>query len=44
MTGHVMKVDGGKTLTSRGQQDWYGQKFMTRKYEQEYISALNFKY
>lgn len=24
MTGHIMKVDGGKSLTTRGQQDWYG--------------------
>jgi hypothetical protein len=37
-----MKVDGGKSLTSRGQQDWFGFKFMTRKFEQEYTSSLNF--
>lgn len=37
-----MKVDGGKALTSRGQQDWFGFKFMTRKFEQEYTSGLNF--
>jgi hypothetical protein len=30
-----MKVDGGKSLTSRGQCDWYGWKYMTRKFEQE---------
>ena len=24
ITGHIMKVDGGKSLTTRGQQDWYG--------------------
>lgn len=24
ITGHIMRVDGGKALTSRGQQDWYG--------------------
>lgn len=30
-----MKVDGGKTLTSRGQKDWYGARFMNRKFEQD---------
>ena len=24
ITGHIMKVDGGKSLTSRGQNDWFG--------------------
>ena len=43
VTGHIMKVDGGKSLTSRGQQDWFGFKFMTRKFEQDYTSTLNFK-
>jgi NAD(P)-dependent dehydrogenase (short-subunit alcohol dehydrogenase family) len=33
VTGHIMKVDGGKTLTSKGQQDWYGSKAMNRNYE-----------
>lgn len=23
-TGHIMKVDGGKSLTSKGQSHWYG--------------------
>lgn len=35
ITGHVMKVDGGMSLTSRGQGCWYGSKYMTRKFEQE---------
>ena len=35
-----MKVDGGKSLTSRGQINWYGQVVMTRKFEQEYTSDL----
>ena len=35
ITGEVLKVDGGKTLTSRGQTDWYGMQYMTRKFEQE---------
>jgi hypothetical protein len=35
ITGHIMRVDGGKAITSRGQQDWYGMKFMNRKFEQE---------
>lgn len=33
ITGHIMKVDGAKSLTSRGQQDWYGWQFMNRKFE-----------
>lgn len=36
-----MKVDGGKSLTSRGQVDWYGSQRMTRKFEQEYTSKLS---
>jgi len=36
-----MKVDGGKSLTSRGQVDWYGSQKMTRKFEQEYTSKLS---
>lgn len=35
ITGHIMKVDGAKSLTSRGQQDWMGQSEMSRKFEQE---------
>lgn len=30
-----MRVDGGKAITSRGQTDWYGWQYMTRKFEQE---------
>lgn len=30
-----MTVDGGKTLTSRGQQDWYGSRYMNRKFEHD---------
>lgn len=33
ITGHIMKVDGGKSLTSRGQPDWYGFPYMARKFE-----------
>ena len=35
ITGHIMRVDGGKALTSRGQTDWYGMQYMNRKFEQE---------
>ena len=38
MTGHIMRVDGGKALTTRGQQDWYGWQYMNRKFEQESTS------
>ena len=34
-TGEILKVDGGKSLTSRGQTDWYGWQYMNRKFEQE---------
>lgn len=44
ITGHIMKVDGGRSLTSRGQIDWYGHPFMTRKFENsDSTSYLNFK-
>ena len=33
ITGHVMKVDGGKSITTRGQSDWYGWLYMNRKFE-----------
>ena len=35
ITGQIFKVDGGKSLTSRGQADWYGQQYMNRKFESE---------
>lgn len=38
ITGHVMHVDGGKTLTSKGQQDWYGSTQMNRKFEQDSLA------
>jgi hypothetical protein len=42
MTGHIMRVDGGKALTSRGQQDWYGWQYMNRKFEQESTSFYSY--
>jgi hypothetical protein len=33
ITGHVMKVDGGKSLTSLSTIDWYGTDVMNRRYE-----------
>ena len=33
ITGHVMSVDGGKALTTRGQNDWFGMRYMNRKFE-----------
>jgi len=38
VTGHVMHVDGGKALTSKGQQDWYGSVVMNRKFEQDSLA------
>ena len=43
ITGHIMTCDGGKSLTSRGQQDWYGWQYMSRKFEQESTSFYNYK-
>ena len=37
-----MKVDGGKSLTSKGHVDWYGQKYMTKKFDQDYTSWYSF--
>ena len=42
MTGHIMRVDGGKALTTRGQQDWYGWQYMNRKFEQESTSYWSY--
>ena len=39
MTGHILTVDGGKGLTSRGQTDWYGIEYMNRKFVQEERSS-----
>ena len=33
ITGHVLKVDGGKSLTSKSTVDWYGADVMNRRYE-----------
>ena len=44
ITGHMMRVDGGKAITTRGQADWYGWLYMNRKFEQEGAkSYLNYK-
>ena len=34
-----MTVDGGKALSSRGQQDWYGTKYMNRKFEHDAVRS-----
>lgn len=36
-----MKVDGGKSLTTRGQVDWYGFPYMARKFENTEGSGPN---
>ena len=38
-----MRVDGGKSLTSRGQVNWYGHKYMTRKFEND-GSMINYNF
>ena len=42
ITGHIMRVDGGRSLTSRGQMDWYGWQYMNRKFEQESSSYYTY--
>ena len=42
MTGHIMRVDGGRALTGRGQTDWYGSQYMNRKFEQESTSYYTY--
>ena len=40
----MMRVDGGKAITTRGGCDWYGWAYMNRKFEQEGAkSYLNWK-
>ena len=42
ITGHVMKVDGGKTLTMSGFIPWYGAEVMNRRFEPDFLSNLNY--
>jgi hypothetical protein len=42
ITGHIMKVDGGKSLTSSGYQPWYGMEIMNRRFEPDFMSHLNY--
>jgi len=36
-----MHVDGGRSLTSRGHQDWYGSLIMNRLFEQDGLAAMS---
>lgn len=42
MTGHVMKVDGGKALTTSGYIPWYGIETMSKRFEPDYLSNINY--
>jgi len=42
ITGHIMKVDGGKSLTSSGYVPWYGVETMNRRFEPDYLSNINY--
>jgi len=44
ITGHVMKVDGGKSLTSLSTIDWYGMDVMNRRYEANEGGVSKIKY
>lgn len=42
MTGHILKVDGGKSLTSSGYIPWYGMEMMNRRFEPDYMSNISY--
>lgn len=42
ITGHILKVDGGKSLTSSGYMPWYGQEVMNRRFEPDFMSTVNY--
>jgi len=42
ITGHIMKVDGGRTLTSSGWMPWYGKEIMNRRFEPDFFSKVNY--
>jgi hypothetical protein len=44
ITGHVMKVDGGKSLTSLSTVDWYGTDVMNRRFESSQGGLSKVKY
>ena len=41
ITGHVMKVDGGRSLTTSGYIPWYGTETMNRRFEPDFFSKVN---
>jgi hypothetical protein len=41
ITGHILHVDGGKSLTSSGYVPWYGMDKMNRRFEPDYMSNIN---
>ena len=44
VTGHILKVDGGKSLTSSSTIDWYGSDVMSRRYEAAAGGVSKFNY
>jgi len=42
ITGHVLKVDGGKTLTQAGFIPWYGMDVMSRRFEPDFMTKVNY--
>jgi len=42
VTGHILKVDGGKSLTSGGFIPWFGIENMNRRFEPDFFSKVNF--
>ena len=41
ITGHVLKVDGGKGLTSAGYIPWCGMDVMNRRFEPDFMTRVN---
>lgn len=42
ITGHILKVDGGKSLTSSGYMPWYGVEMMNRRFEPDFLTHINY--
>mmetsp|Transcript_5510 Transcript_5510/g.4194 ORF Transcript_5510/g.4194 Transcript_5510/m.4194 type:complete len:136 (+) Transcript_5510:458-865(+) len=42
ITGHIMKVDGGKSLTTSEFVPWYGMEIMNRRFQPDFFSKINY--
>ena len=42
ITGHIMMVDGGRSLTSSGYVKWEGMEMMNRRFEPDSKNLINY--